>query len=193
VRSAVSTDRRQCHARSLRVPQASALPEFSGQSSSEPDGTVSNEELLAVHHLLICRLDRNSRLVLCELCGPRDCAPRAAYGPAPCCSPTNPVRLPGSTTGRLSVSDMDTMARLLNHITGDLLSRRSVRSNTTVPTALPRSPIWAPPARVEGSISRMSRGRRSAAKLLSKHEARRDCGEISRSCRNCYESRSRQT
>jgi hypothetical protein len=30
VRSAVSTDRRQCHARSLRAPQALALPKPSG-------------------------------------------------------------------------------------------------------------------------------------------------------------------
>jgi hypothetical protein len=30
LRIAMLTDRRQCHAKSLRVPQASALPEFSG-------------------------------------------------------------------------------------------------------------------------------------------------------------------
>src|SRR6516164_9590476 len=50
------------------------------------DGAVSNEQILAAHHLLICRHSRDARLVLCALCGLRTCAP-TAFGPTAFCWP----------------------------------------------------------------------------------------------------------
>ena len=57
-------------------------------------------------------------------------------------SPTNPVPLPVSTTGRLSLSNTgitrrllcNTTGRLLTRTTGHLLSRLSVMTNTGLPS-----------------------------------------------------------
>jgi hypothetical protein len=86
-------------------------------------------------------------------------------------SPTNPVPLPVSTTGRLSLSNTDitrrpllsrTTGRRLSHTTGRLqvmmtnTTRPQVAPDTSYLTALPYTDRL--PARVERPIWRMNRG-----------------------------------
>src|SRR6516162_11931761 len=73
------------------------------------DEAVSNAQVLAAHHLVICRHGRDARLILCALCGLRACASGACLMLA---SPTNPVPLPVSATARLSLSNMGITFRL---------------------------------------------------------------------------------
>ncbi len=111
-------------------------------------------------------------------------------------SPTNPVPLAVSATARLSLFSTGITRRLLcntthrplRHITGRLLSRLSARNNTmgrptgyllAMMTNTTRHPDLTAlpytgrlPAPGEQSIFENEPGRRSAAKLLSKDEAR---------------------
>jgi hypothetical protein len=103
-------------------------------------------------------------------------------------SPTNPVPLPGSTTGRLSLSNTGITRRpLLTHTTGHRLIHTTGRlqvmmTNTTHPQAVPDTSYLTAlpytgrhPARVERPFRGWSPARRSAAKLITKDEARRIC------------------
>src|SRR6516162_3298588 len=55
------------------------------------DEAVSNAQVLAAHHLVICRHGRDAALILCALCGLRACA-SGAYGPAAFCWPRLRIR-----------------------------------------------------------------------------------------------------
>jgi hypothetical protein len=83
-------------------------------------------------------------------------------------SPTNPVPLPVSTTSRLSLSNTGITRRLLTRTTGHLLSRLLMMTNTGLP-----STGLLLVARSTRHLLEDEPVRRSAAKLLSKDEARR--------------------
>jgi hypothetical protein len=76
VQSAVSADRRQCHARSLRAPQASALPELSGVALERVQPSIKVKNGFLVLDIFGSRLWATGTTRPVHGGGRVDCAPR---------------------------------------------------------------------------------------------------------------------